>query len=269
MSDRPSHDLVASPGLRPLTTLRTIAALMLREMATAYGRSPGGYVWAVMEPVGGIAFLTLTFSLFLHRPALGTNFALFYATGYLPFLLYSVLSIKIGQALQFSRPLLAYPSVTFVDAILARFLLNTLTQVAVFLTVVIDIHLIYHLPAILDWPAILLGLGMAAALGLGIGALNCYLRAVLPVWDTVWSVVNRPLFLVSGVFFLVDGLPMQARRLLWFNPLIHVIGEVRRGFYPAYEAAYVSPAYVFAVALVTLAAGLLLLKRTHRDILND
>lgn len=256
-------------GLRPLTTLRTIVALMLREMATTYGRSPGGYLWAVLEPVGGIAILSVAFSMFLHRPALGTNFPLFYATAYLPFTLYSTLSVKLAQAIQFSKPLLAYPAVTFIDAILARFLLNLLTQVVVFIVVIGGIHLIFGLRPTLDMPAILLGLTMAAALGLGVGTLNCYLRAIFPLWDTIWSIVNRPLFIVSGVFFLYESVPQAVQNLLWFNPLIHVTGEMRRGFYPSYEAANVSPAYVFGVALTSLAAGLLLLKRAHRDILND
>lgn len=269
MSDHANHADFGQPGLRLRATARAIGALILREMATTYGRSPGGYVWAVLEPVAGIAVLSVAFAMFLHRPALGTNFPLFYATGYLPFTLYAALSTKIGQALQFSKPLLAYPSVTFVDAILARLILNALTQAVIFAVVMIDIHLIFGLRAILDWPAILLSFAMAAALGLGIGTLNCYLRALLPVWDLVWAVANRPLFLVSGVFFLYEGLPAAAQGILWFNPLIHVIGEMRRGFYPTYQAAYVSPAYVFAVALIPLALGLLLLKRTHRDFLND
>jgi capsular polysaccharide transport system permease protein len=268
VTNHPIDPTIAN-GLRPLTTLRTIVALMLREMATTYGRSPGGYLWAVLEPVGGIAIRSVAFSMFLHRPAPGTNFPLFYATAYLPFTLYSTLSVKLAQAIQFSKPLLAYPAVTFIDAILARFLLNLLTQVVVFIVVIVGIHLIFGLRPTLDMPAILLGLTMAAALGLGVGTLNCYLRAIFPLWDTIWSIVNRPLFIVSGVFFLFESVPQAVQNLLWFNPLIHVTGEMRRGFYPSYEAANVSPAYVFGVALTTLAAGLLLLKRAHRDILND
>ncbi len=250
-------------------TLRTVVALMLREMAATYGRTPGGYLWAVVEPVGTIAILSFVFSMFLHRPALGSNFPLFYATAYLPFALYAQLSQKTAQALVYSKPLLAYPAVTFVDALLARFLLNALTLIGVGIVVIVGIHALYGLRAALDWPAILLATLMAAALGLGIGTLTCYLRAVLPFWDTVWAVANRPLFLMSGVFFLLDSLPLPARGLLWWNPLIHITGEMRRGFYPSYSAAYVSPAYVFAVALIPLAFGLLLLKRAHRDILND
>ena len=34
--------------------VRTVIALMLREMSTTYGRTPGGYVWALMQPLGSI-----------------------------------------------------------------------------------------------------------------------------------------------------------------------------------------------------------------------
>ena len=40
---------------------RTIVALVLREMATTHGRSPGGYVWAVLEPVAALIVMTVVF----------------------------------------------------------------------------------------------------------------------------------------------------------------------------------------------------------------
>ena len=36
---------------------RTVVALMLREMATTYGRSAGGYAWAILDPVLGVTLL--------------------------------------------------------------------------------------------------------------------------------------------------------------------------------------------------------------------
>ena len=47
-----------------------------------------------------------------------------------------------------------------------------------------------------------------------------------------------------------------------------VVGQVRRGFYPYYDATYVSVPYVVGLGLGLGAAGLLLLGRWHRDILN-
>jgi len=47
-----------------------------------------------------------------------------------------------------------------------------------------------------------------------------------------------------------------------------VIGLIRRGFYPNYDALYVSEVYVLAVSLVALTAGLMLLRREHRMLLE-
>ena len=96
-------------------TLRTIGALFIREMSTTHGRNAFGYAWAVLEPVAGIALLSLVFSLAFRSPSLGTNFPLFYASGLLPFMAYMDVSQKVAQSIRFSRQLIFYPGVTFVD----------------------------------------------------------------------------------------------------------------------------------------------------------
>lgn len=250
-------------------TPRTIAALVLREMATTYGRSPGGYAWAILEPVAAIAILSVVFSLAFRSPSLGGNFPLFYATAFLPFSLYMGLSNKIAQSIRFSKPLLAYPAVTYTDALLARFILNSATQLMVFCLVIGGIALLYDLRLTVDGPTAMLGLSLAALLGLGVGTLNCYLLSSWPVWEHVWSIVTRPLFIVSGIFFLYEDMPERFREIIWWNPLIHISGLARRAFYPTYDATYVSVPYVLLVACVTLFFGLLLLGRYHRDILAN
>ena len=254
---------------RRLRTPRAVMALMLREMVTTYGRSPGGYLWAILDPVGAIALLSFIFSQVFHAPALGSSFPLFYATGYLPFMMFNDVANKTATTIRFSKPLLQYPAVTFLDAILARFLLNGLTHIVVFFIVVIGLQLILGVITSIHFPAIVLAMAMALALALGIGTLNCYLVTRFPVWERIWQIATRPLFIISGVFFLYDSLPENIRSIMWFNPLAHVIGEMRRGFYATYEAAYVSHVYVFSIALVAFVSGLALLYRHHRDLLNN
>ena len=254
---------------RRFATLRAVLALMLREMATSYDRSPGGYLWAVLEPVGGIAILTLIFSFGFSAPSLGTNFPIFYATGVLPFMMFNSVCNRVSTALLFSKSLLAYPAVTFVDALLARFLVNTVTQAMVAYVVFGGILMIYETRTL---PAPLLiaqSLGLTAALALGVGTLNAYLIARFAVWQVIWSILTRPLFLISGIFFLFNAMPHPMRDVIWFNPLVHVVGIMRAGFYPTYNSEYTSMAYVLLVSLVTFAVGLMLLRRSHRDILGD
>ncbi|MEP3298807.1 MAG: ABC transporter permease [Pseudoruegeria sp.] len=249
-------------------TSRSVLALILREMATTYGRSPGGYIWAIVEPVAAIALLSLVFGVVMRTPPLGNSFPLFYATGYLPFTLYTDVAGKCGSAIKFSRPLLAYPRVSFIDTILARYLLNTLTQVLVFYIIVTGILTLTDARAVLDLPSIGLGLLLASFLGVGIGCLNCYLTMEFPIWATIWSIINRPMFLISGIFFLYDDMPRFAQDILWYNPLLHVVGLTRSGFYATYDATYVSLPYVVSIAGVSLILGLLLLRRNYKRLLQ-
>ena len=248
---------------------RAIFALMLREMASTYGRSPGGYLWAVGDPVAGVILLTLAFSLAFEAPPLGSNFPLFYATGFLPFMAYTELTMKIGQAIRYSRPLLTYPTVTFVDAILSRLFLNLLTELAVFVIVFGGIVLLFGLRLDADPIRLLHALAMLTVLVLGLGTFNCYMFGAFPVWERIWGILNRPMFFLSGVFFVVDSLPRGFRDLILLNPLTHVIAEMRAGLYPTYDARYISPLYVYAVGLTFLFIGMLLLYRHHRFLINE
>lgn len=247
---------------------RTIFALILREMGTTYGRSPGGYIWAVLEPIGMIAILSLAFSLIVKSPSLGNSFILFYATGFLPFLLYGEISGKVSSALNFSRALLAYPNVTWLDAVLGRFILAFITGATVFCIILTGIFFIGTTHVILDvWP-IIIGLVLAGLIGLGVGMINCLLFGVFPIWKSIWSIVSRPLFIASGVLFILEDMPPLVQDILWWNPLIHITGLVRTGFYSTYHASYLSLTYVVGLALATLCLGLLFLGAYHKTVLE-
>lgn len=249
-------------------TIRTILALILREMSTTYGKSPGGYIWAILEPAGGIAMMSVAFGLVLRAPSLGTNFPIFYATGYLPFMLYMQVSQRTADSIKFSKPLLKYPSVTFIDAIFARFLLNTLVHLMVFYVVIIGILMLFETHTIIHIPSIVRALLMAAGLGLAVGCMNCFLFSMFPVWRQIWKIVNRPMFIISTIFFTFETLPKAYQGWLWYNPLVHIIGEMRRGFYPTYDAVYVSYEFVVGLILVMMAGGIGFLSLYYRIILN-
>jgi capsular polysaccharide transport system permease protein len=254
---------------RRFASVRAIMALVLREMETTYGRSPGGYIWAVLEPAAGIALLTFIFSLAFRAPPIGINFPMFYATGMVPFLMYMDISNKISQSIHFSRPLLVYPSVTYVDALIGRFLLNTLTQILVAYIIFAGIFFIFETRTSPDLMQIALALAMTGCLAFGIGTLNCFLNTRFPIWQRVWGIINRPMFILSCIFFVFETVPQPYRDILWWNPLVHLVGQMRAAFYPSYDAAYVSPTYVFGIALICAVFGLVFLTRFHRDLLNN
>lgn len=251
-------------GLR-FRFFRSFSALILREMTTSYGRSPGGYLWAILEPVAGLILLSVVFSFLMRSPPLGTNFMYFFAGGVLTFGLYNTVSMTTASAIRYSQALLEYPAVSYIDALAARFVLNAMTHILVMFIVLSAIVVIYDLTPILRWPSIFLALAMALSLGLGVGLMNCYLMTSYPLWERAWAVLNRPMFFISGVMFIPESMPWQVRDWLLWNPLLHVTSEMRKGLYPTYEAKYADPVYVFLIAIALAAPGLMLLRRHHKD----
>jgi capsular polysaccharide transport system permease protein len=255
------------PATRRFRMFRSVSALMMREMESTYGRSPGGYVWAFLSPIGAIAMLTFVFSFVLRNPGLGTNFPLFYATGFLIYTMFNTIQNTVSSAIGYSRSLLSYPAVTYFDAILARFLLNAVTSMIVTAVVLGAIVTIWDLNLNYDWIAILGALGLTLGLGLGVGVLNCYLFLVAPVWRQVWSILMRPSFILAGIFYIPEVVPTQLREWLMYYPPINLTSKFREGFYSTYDANYVMELYVVIVSLVCGVFGMMLLQRHYRDLL--
>lgn len=248
--------------------LRTIVALMLREMSSRYGNRPGGYAWAILEPISMILLLAVGFSLLLRAPALGVSFILFYGTGVLPFTLFRDISKSVQGSIGFSRPLMIYPVVSWIDAVLARAILNTLTSLLVSFILLTGILRLETTHAIVNFAPVIEAYLMCAAIGLGVGLVNCVLSGFFPVYSAIWKMVMRPLAIASGVILLYDNMPGWVQDILWYNPLLHAIGVMRTGFYPSYTASYVSYVYVITFSMVLIALGLVLLRRYHREILS-
>ncbi|WP_259777533.1 ABC transporter permease [Aliiroseovarius crassostreae] len=270
--ETPSQDILERDTMRArkFRTFRTVFALMMREMSTTYGRSPGGYAWAILEPVLALSALSIIFSLVIRTPPLGDSFPLFYATGYLPFMLFNDVANKTATSLNYSRPLLRYPAVTFLDALMARALLHLLTHILVGYIVFFGMVIFLDLKLHPDYTQIALAYLVGGVLGFGVGCFNCYVMMSFPVWERVWQILTRPLIFVSGLFLPFEAMPRIAQEILWWNPLMHVVGFLRKGIYaPLYEGAYLSFAFPVLTGLTLMCLGLLLLYRNHQRLLEN
>lgn len=248
--------------------VRVQFAMIMREMATSYGKSSFGYLWAILDPIGAIAILSIAFSLAFGAPALGESFPLFYATGYIPFVVYNTMQQKINGSIRENKQLLFYPRVTYLDAIISRILLTLVTHSLVAVIVFGGIMILYDVDAHIDLGAVFMAMIAACTLGAGVGALNCVIVHIFPGWRHMWGILTRPLFLISCIFYLFDSLPQWAQSILWFNPIVHIIGLTRIGFYGSYEGDYVTVAYPFLIGGITFLMGLLLLRRHAPYMIN-
>jgi capsular polysaccharide transport system permease protein len=230
-------------------------ALIVREMTTRYGNKFGGYMWAVLDPVLTIAILTTVFSAVAHIPPLGRSFTLFFATGYAAFYMYRSTSDQVSSAVEANRALLNYPVVHPYDTILGRIVLQIATLFVVNVLLFSGIYLVTPFDGINLGPIFLASI-IAILLGAGVGASNIVWFHLSSTYQQVWGIINRPAFIVSGVFFLPESVPNPFREVLLWNPLVHIIGLFRQGFYPTYRASFVSMSYIVGLAVFSIVFGL-------------
>ena len=247
---------------------RTVLALILREVSMSNGKTMLGYVWEIAEPVVTILVLTMILGLYFRTPPLGQNFPLFYASGILPMAIFLDITGKVATAVRYSRPLLSYPGVTFLDALIARFLVAVMTKMVIFTVVLTSIVALYGLNPYFSYGHIATALLMAMGLGLAFGTVNCLLFAFLPLYDRIWGMVTRPLVLFSAVVYLYETVPLPYRDWLWWNPIIHMVGSMRAGLYPTYNDDYVSVTYIAVLIAICLPTALFFMRRFWREILD-
>lgn len=227
-------------------------------MSSRFGAKPGGYLWALLDPVSHIAFLSVIFMAVAHLPPLGTSFPLFFATGYISFQFYQAMAGYLSSSVSGNKALLSYPSVAPIDTMAARYILQFSTTSMIAILVLGYIVMTARHPVAIHVPPLLEAMVAASLIALGGGLANAVLFIMYPVYEKLFGIVTRPLFLLSGVFFLPDSLPPMAREMVLFNPLTHIVMKFRTGFYPQYRAADYNGFYVWSFAAVILFVGLLL-----------
>ncbi|WP_331376778.1 ABC transporter permease [Sinorhizobium chiapasense] len=248
---------------------RVTAALIVREMSTRYGSKPGGYLWAIFDPVAHVAMMTVIFQAIARMPALGLSFPLFFASGYLPFTFYQRMSSFMAGTMKANKTLLSYPVVSPFDAIISRFILQFMTDALVAAMILLMIIEFGGVAMPMYIAGMVQAAGVAAVLGLGIGTINIVMFARFPLYEQIFGIINRPLFMVSGVFFLPETLPNPFRDFILYNPLVHIIMWFRSGIYSEYRADGLDKGYVIEFALVCFALGLMLLTVSTREIRED
>jgi capsular polysaccharide transport system permease protein len=245
---------------------RVINAVILREVRTRFGRHQLGYIWAFAESLFWVlTFAGIHYAMGAHPPA-GMDLLAFFATGIITFILFRSTLSRCQASIIGNRPLLFFPQVRPLDVATARAMLEAATLLAVFVGL-LGANALWIGELSIDAPLrVLLGLGGAWLLGLGLGMCALGLSVYFPVTDQIVPILLRPLFFISGLFFTLNDLPGELRDYLVYNPVIHAVELVRDGWFVGYQANYVDLWYLGGWILFTVYAGLLLERFARRRV---
>lgn len=247
-------DTVKSENLI-IVQIRVIAALILRETRVTFGASQLGYLWAILNPALGTLVLVAIFSLITRHPPIGTSFALFFATGILVFEMNRKLSSSLMSVFDANKGLLSYPLVKESDVIFARFLLVFTTYLLVMILFFGGLILFTGAPFPAQLEKVFIAVLASALLGLGGGVTNAVILRLWPTWRQLEAILGRPLFFISGIFFIPSMFPPEIRNIIYWNPLLHVIEWMREGYYPNYKSILLDEQYLLLCTGILLITG--------------
>lgn len=252
-----------------ITHSRVIHALILREMKTRFGRAQLGYIWALIEPTLYVLIFLALFELRGRETASGMPIALFLLTGAIPFIMFRDTMIRSMSAIQSNRPLLTFPQVTPIDLILGRALLEMATTLVAFVLLFVGFAAISEPVKIADPLGVFVWLAVLGLLGFGAGAAFGALTPLFPsVQQLVPSILIRPLFFISGLFFTAEMIPKEIREYALLNPLLNLTELVRAAFFHEFESPHADVTYVVLFTLVVVFLGLAIQRALLKRILT-
>ena len=236
----------------------TVHALLMRELKTRFGSSKLGYFWAIVEPVGQVAILAILFTLIGRRSIAGVPVALFIITGVMTYSVFRKITTNLSKAISSNRALLTYRQVSPIDPVLTRFVIEFATFFIIYLIIISIMTWVY----VYSFPADVLGVILASILLMcfSLGLALC-LSCLLAYWadaDKIITMIMRPMFFISGVFYCATMIPNKYWFLFDWNPVFHAIELSRSSFFETYESPIGDWKFLFFTSLVSLVLGLML-----------
>lgn len=252
-----STNAVGPGGGSPLAiTARVVAALLLRETRVRFGRSQIGYLWAILEPLGGVIIFASVFHVIGRIPDVGHSLYLFLALGMLGHSMQRRLAVQLGSAFEANQALLSFPIVRRVDTLLARGILEIATSILSMGIIIAGLIIVDDIPPPAHLDIFAGGIAALALLGFGLGTMNAVLNSHFGSWRHIEALIHRPLFLMSGVFFVPSTMPTAVTDILVWNPILHAIDWLRYGYYEGYRPDFISFEYLIGWGLATTLIGL-------------
>jgi capsular polysaccharide transport system permease protein len=246
---------------------RVIAALLLREVITRYGRHGLGVLWLILEPMLftlGVAGLWYTAKMHAMSDIPIIAFAI---TGYSSVLLWRNSANRCSKAIEPNLSLMYHRNVKVIDIFISRILLEWVGATASIIILTIFFAGIGLMKWPADLPMVLIGWLMMAWFSLGIGFIVGAVSERSEAFERMWHVATYLLFPLSGAVFMVHWLPGEtAKEAVLILPMVHAVEAIRHGFFGDVVPTYENLSYMASWNLLLTLIGLALVREAGRRV---
>lgn len=245
---------------------RVIGALVMRELHTRYGRQNVGYIWLFLEPMmlaATVALLHAKSGLHLGGDFRPVPLALL---GYCNFMTFRSIFSRAEGALEANLPLLNHRTVSVVDILVSRAVLEAAgTWIAFFM--LMGMAIAFGLASPPARPLVLLaGMVLMVWLSFSLGMIVCAITHERQSLGRLVHPLTYVMMPLSGAFFTMASLPDSIRKIFLVVPLAHIFEILRYGWFQSAHSEYIDLRYLAAWMLGSTLAGLLLLSLARQRI---
>ncbi len=234
--------------------LDVVFAIFLREIKSKFN-DKFGLSWALISPMIMIIAMVLIRNPFDggNTHSMPTVFFMVYGVMLVQFLLGTLGSTSNG--IQKNKPLYAFRQVQPISSLMAISGFELLSKVALLLLLALLAYLFQLKVSIADPLSLMATIFKVWLLGLSLGSLFSLAACFVKEVNKLKSILTRPLFFISGIFFSLQDIPKNYWVYLDWNPLLHAVELARYYAYPAYGKVGVSEFYlnITTLGLLTLA----------------
>lgn len=245
---------------------RVLAALLVRELLTRYGRHNIGFLWLFVEPMMFTLGVTALWTATKSTHGSDLPIVAFALTGYSSVLLWRNMPGRCIGALEANLSLMYHRNIRALDIYIARMMIEFAGATISFFTLTLLFLAMGWVEAPEDFLTIVGGWMLIAwfggALAITLGALSYEYELV----DKFWHPASYLLFPLSGAAFLVSALPPAARDIIFYIPVVHGVEMIREGFFGSKVEAIYDVGYLVTCSLVLSVAALILVRWVEKRV---
>lgn len=239
---------------------RILWALLLRELATRYGRDNLGFLWIIAEPLVFCGAVVILWKIVKPPFEHGLPIVPFVVTGYMPIILVRHMITQALTCVRSNGSLLYHRQISVLHLFIARLTLEFI-GVSLAFAVVVGILILY---GFMEPPKnlylVYCGWLMLAWITTGLAMILGAIAETVVFAERFVAAFTYILVPASGTFYMVAWLPPQFREMVLLLPFLHPVEMVRSGFFGAAAPAYYHVGYAFTWGLGMIAFGLLLIQ---------
>ncbi len=248
--------------------LRMIAALMMRELHTRYGRENIGFAWFIGEPIvftfGVVALWSQTRGYSEH----GISVITFVITGYTLLTMWRHCFGQAINSLKANGSLLYHRQITFLDIIVARIAIEISGSTLAF---VISVLLFAGILGLIGFPEgnltlLLCGWLLFAWFSVATALLVAPITEMSHLAEKLAPVFGYIMIPLCGAFWMVDWLPGWLQQYAVLIPPVSAYEMIRSGYFGDHVKTFYDPLAASTVCTFMTFVGLSMLRRSRNQL---